>query len=271
MLEHVIGKDVGKVVVDVQGIAEVCIADQDGGIAEIAIVQRVCGLLRGQRIAFLLEFGGGFRVIVQGGGHLLVVHPLVADEFQLLAAIGVLQIVVGRRNETVGQLVLLLERGVGQRSVDGVLGQVGTVLSAQGGVDVVSGFSERGADVVDRRTDIVHVLEDGVEFADAAGCLVGKIHKGVELFGAGLHDYITGHDTIFICFVIEEEFLHVADTFNGSLAREAGGFADVAAGLVAVDIPVHEGGEDKTEGANDDYGSENEDTFLFHNTCYFNC
>ena len=53
-------------------------------------------------------------VILKGSSRLLVLQPLVAYEFQFVITLGCLQILVGGLDETVSQMVLLLERGVSQ-------------------------------------------------------------------------------------------------------------------------------------------------------------
>ena len=91
-----------------------------------------------KQVALLGQCLSSGLVTVEGSSHLLIVHPLVTHELQVIIALGSLQILVGGLDETGGQLVLLLQGGVSQRGVDGGLFQVGALLSVQGGIQVLA-------------------------------------------------------------------------------------------------------------------------------------
>ena len=91
-----------------------------------------------KQVALLGQCLSSGLVTIEGCGHLLIIYPLIAHELKAIIALGSLQILVGSINETVGQLVLLLQSGVSQRSVDCGLFQIRALFSAEGGIKVLT-------------------------------------------------------------------------------------------------------------------------------------
>lgn len=179
--------------------------------------------------------------------------------------IGLLYIVVRHFNELTGQLVLLLQRGVGQGGVDGVLGQVRTLFAVKGGIDILTRTQEGGAYIVHGYIDLVHLVKHFCILRDGSGHLVGHVHQHTELLGARLHYRIGGDDTILISRVVQDELFHVGDALGGSLAGETGRLADVTTGIVGIQRPAEEVGQDQARGAYGYYGAQDDDTFFaFH-------
>ena len=142
----------------------------------VSHAQQRQSLLVAQQIALLFKVLGSLGVVLQGSSYLLVAHPRVADQLQFIACLMFLEIAVRRLDKTVGQLVLLLERGVGQRGVDDVLLQFGTFLAHVCGAEVVASLFYLGADVGERGAHRVHVLQQVGIRLDVASRLVRQIH-----------------------------------------------------------------------------------------------
>lgn len=72
---------------------------------------------------------------------------------------------------------------------------------------------------------------------------------------------------VYECFIVREELLHIGKALGRSLAGEAGGLGDVAAGVVFVDRPVYERGNNETDGAcENDRGQDDDTFFTFHDS-----
>ena len=253
-----------------QLVGEFCAGTHNSLLVKSEFTKGNHRLLASEQIALFGQLLSRLLVALQGGGHLLVVHPLVADELQLVAGFGRLQILVGRIDETGGKLVLLLQGGVSQGSVDGVLGQVGTGLAGQSGVQIGAGRCDLRVDIVHHLARGVHIFKDIRVRGDVAGHLVGHVDQGSELKGAGLHHHVNRGNVVLECFIVREELLHIGKALGRSLAGEAGGLGDVAAGVVFVDRPVYERGNNETDGACENDRGQNDNTFLaFHDFMIF--
>ena len=88
------------------------------------LLQNCGGLFCCKLITFLFQFCCSLVVLIEESGHLLIFKPLVADEFEGVAAGIVLQISIGCVDKTSGQIVLFLEEIVCQSSIVGALGNV---------------------------------------------------------------------------------------------------------------------------------------------------
>ena len=210
---------------------------------------------------------GSFLILLQRSGHRLIVDPLVTDELKAVVARILGQVGIGSVDETGGQVVRLLERVVRQGGVGRVLGQVVARLAAEHGVQVGGKGLHLGADIVKHGLGGLHVLQHVAERRNLAGHLVGSVHKGVELIGAGIHDQVGGHDAVLVLFVIQKQLLHVAGAVRSSLAGETGGLGDVAAGFRSVHRPVDHLGKHDTQQTYCQDRDQNVNRFLvFHNT-----
>ena len=189
-------------------------------------------------MALLGQIGGGGFVVVQRGGHHLILDPLVTDELEAVVARVLGQVGVGGVDETRSQVVRLLKRVVRKRGIGRVLGQIGARLTAEDGVQVGREGLHLGADIAEHGLGGLHVLQHVAERRDVTGHLVGSVHEGVELIGAGIHDQVGGHHAVLVLFVIQKKLLHVAGSVRSGLAVETGGLGDVAAGLRSIHRPV---------------------------------
>ena len=217
------------------------------------------------------QFFSGLFIIFQGSGKLLVFYPLVADKLEAAVCFGLGQIGIGRIDETGGQAVLLLEGSISQSSVGSILGQILGGFSTQGGIEVLTGLVHRCAYILYHGTDSLHIFKYGRELGDAAGHFFRHICQGTELLGTGLHNQVSGDQSVFVPFVAKEEFLHVAGCFFGGLAGEAGRFGYIAAGLVCIDRPIEHLGGNKPENAHgNNRDDDDEEAFLlFHRATDF--
>ena len=223
------------------------------------------GLLGSEEGTLVLKFLGALFISLQGGGHQLIISPLIANEEETVIGLGVLYILVRYVNELSGQFVLLLQGGIGQGSVDGVLGQFRTLFSAEGGIQVFTRTHEGGAYIVNGDINLVHLVQNLLELGNFTSHLVGHIHQGAELLGARLHHHISSHNTISVRGVALDQFFHIGDILDSRLAGETGTLADVATCLTVVDGPVDEVGKNQARGAHGHYGTQNDNTFLaFH-------
>ena len=185
-----------------------------------------------QEVSFLLEGVGGFYVVFQGGGHLQVLHPLVAYELETVVGLVVFQIFVGSFNETVGQVILLLQSIVSQGCIGGVLGQIIGLFSTQGCIQVFTGSLHGSAYIFGRLPGLLHVFDDALEFRDIAGNFGRHVYQGVELGRTGVHHNVREHDGVLEVFVVEEQFVHVAKSVGGCFAGEAGRLGNIAFGFL---------------------------------------
>ena len=261
------GEEFGHRILDFQLMGKFRAGTDDSLLVKSEFTKGNHRLLASEQIALFGQLLSRLLVALQGGGHLLVVHPLVADELQLVAGFGRLQILVGRIDETGGKLVLLLQGGISQRSVDGVLGQVGTGLAGQGGVQIGAGRGDLRVDIVHHLARGVHIFKNACVRGDVAGHLVGHVDQGSELKGAGLHHHVNRGNVVLEFFIVREELLHVGKALGRSLAGEAGRLGDVAAGVALVDRPVYKRRNDETDGASkNDRGQDDDTFFTFHDS-----
>ena len=222
-------------------------------------------LLGSEEGTLVLKFLGALFISLQGGGHQLIISPLIANEEETVVGLGILYILVRYVNELNGQLVLLLQGGIGQGSVDGVLGQFRTLFSAEGGIQVFTRTHEGCADIVNGNINLVHLVQNLLELGNFTSHLVGHIHQGAELLGARLHHHISSHNTIPVRGVALDQFLHIGDVFDSRLAGKAERLADIAAGVIVIYGPVDEVGKNQARGAHGHYRTQNDNTFLaFH-------
>ena len=227
-------------------------------------------LFTGEQIALFGQLLSRLLIALQGSGHLLVVHPLVPDELQLVVSFGRLQILVGRLDETGGKLILLLQGRVGQRSVDGVLGQVGTGLTGQGSFQIGTRRCDLRTSILHHLARGVHIFKDIGERGNIASHLVGHVHQRCELKGARLHDHIDSGHVVLEVLVIRDQLLHIGKALRSSLAGETGRLGDVAAGVVYVNRPVDQGRNNETDCAGENDRGQNDNTFLaFHDFMIF--
>ena len=217
-------------------------------------------------MTLIFHFGSSLFILFQDGGELLILYPLVAHEFEAVFTGVAGQISIGRVDETGGQAILLLQGGVSQGSVGGILGQILGFFSAQGAVQVLTGLLHGFAYVGDHGLGGLHILEHGSKLLDVACNLIGHIYQGVELLRARLHYKIGGDDTVFIIFVVQQELLHIVGILRGGLAGETGRLGHVSAGIVNIYRPVENLGGDETQEAYGYYRYQNDDDafFLFH-------
>ena len=259
------GHHFGKVVVYIQGAGKANAAGKLQLVSGTKAVQGSYTLLGGEEVTLAFQLLGGLFVTVQGGGHLLVIYPLVAHELELVGTFRGLEVLVSGINELGGQFVLLLQGGIGQGSVNHVLGQVRTLLVGQRAVEVASRLRERRAYIINKRSSFVHLLEHLGELGDFSGGLVGHVHQSFELLGAGFHHHVGGYHTVLVGRIVQDELFHIRDVRCFGLPGETGSFADVAADAFAVNVPIHEGRDDEAEGAYTYHRGENDKTFLvFH-------
>ena len=218
-----------------------------------------------QQATLLLQSLSALGITFEGGGHELVVHPLVTDKQEAVAGFVILYIFIRNINELGGQFVLLLQGGIGQGSVDGVLGQIRALLSIEGGVDVFSGTHKGCAYIINGNVHLVHLVNHVGIFRDVTGHLVGHVHQGAELLRACVHYHISGNNTVLVVRIARHELLHIGKALVSGFAGKTGRLADVATGAVFVNGPVHQGGNDETHGANDNHRAQNDKTFfVFH-------
>ncbi len=216
------------------------------------------------------QFFSGLFIIFQGSGKLLVFYPLVADKLEAAVCFGLGQIGIGRIDETGGQAVLLLEGSISQSSVGSILGQILGGFSTQGGVEIFTGLVHGNTYILHHGTDSLHVFEDRLELRDTAGHFFRHIHQGAKLLGTGLHNQVSGDQSVFVPFVAKEEFLHVAGCFFGGLAGEAGGFGHVTAGLIRIHGPIEDQGGDHAKHARGNNRYYDDEAFLlFHRATDF--
>ena len=191
-------------------------------------------------MALRLEGGQRFLVLIHRGGHHLVFHPLVADELETVIR-GVLgQEFVGRVDKAGRENVLLLERGVSQCGIDGVLGQALRGAPVQGGVQILACDLHRRTDILEHRLRRVDILQDGLESGDFSGHFVRHLREGVELVGAGLHDQIRHDEAVLVLFVVQEQLLHIVGHTVRNLPGKLGRLGDIAADLAFIGVPIQE-------------------------------
>ena len=221
-------------------------------------------------MAFLLQFFCGLLIVVQDSGELLVFYPLVADKLEAVVCFVLGQISICRINETGGQAVLLLESSISQGGIGGILSKLLGGFSTQGGVQVCTCLVHGSAYILYHGTDSLHIFKDGLELRDIAGHFFRHIYQSAKLLGTGFHDQVGGDHTILIIFIVQEELLHVAGCFLGSLAGEAGGLGYIAAGLIRVDGPIENLRGNNTEKAHGNNRDHDDEAFLlFHRATDF--
>ena len=73
--------------------------------------------------------------------------------------------------------------------------------------------------------------------------------------------------TVLVFLVVHEQLFHISKALRRGLAGEAGRLGDVATGVALVNRPVHQGGNNETDGAGDHDRGQNDNTFLaFHDS-----
>ena len=222
-------------------------------------------LLGRQEVTLLFKFLGALFITFEGSGHKLIVNPLVTDKQETVTGLITLDILIGNLDELIGQLVLLLQSGVGQGGVDGILGQIRTLLTIKGGADVFTGTDQGRAYIINGNVYFVHLVNHIGILGNVAGHLVGHVHQGAELLRACLHNHIGGHDTVLVVRIAHNEFFHIGSALTGGLAGETGRLADVTAGTVLVNGPVHQGRNNQSHCANGNHRTQNDKTFfVFH-------
>ena len=192
----------------------------------------------------------------------MVFLPPIADESQLVVGFGGFQVLIGRLDEAVGQLVLFLQIRVRQRGIDGMLGQFGTGFSAQDGVQIFAGLRKLGVDILRHPAHGVHIFQHPRERGNVAGRLVGQVHQLGKLGSARLHDHVGHRDAVLVAFVVRDQLLHVGEALRRRLAGEAGRLGDVAARVVRADRPVHQLGKDETQCTHPRHCGDHDNTFL---------
>ena len=134
IFENLWANDASNLVGKLQSLSQLATLQHNQTLSNTEISYGSKSLFATQQVALLSQIFSTCLVTLEGSSHLLVLQPLVADELQFIVTLGCLQILVGGLDETVSQIVLLLQRGVSQGGVDGRLRQVGALLTTKGGI-----------------------------------------------------------------------------------------------------------------------------------------
>ena len=114
IFENLWANDASNLVGKLHSLSQLATLQHNQTLSNIEISYGCKSLFTTQQVALLGQSLSICLVTIKGSGHLLILQPLVANKLQFVITLGCLQILVGGLDETVSQIVLLLERGVSQ-------------------------------------------------------------------------------------------------------------------------------------------------------------
>ena len=142
------------------------------------------GLFGCQQVALFVKCLCTFFISFESSGQLLIVNPLVAHQLQLVATLGIGQILVGSLDKLVGQCILLLQLGVGQRGIDGVLCQFGAFLTTQSFFHLLANIVQLCIHIVNHFANPIHLLNQRCILWNLASHLVRQVNQTGKLLRA---------------------------------------------------------------------------------------